>query len=288
MALFAARMNDPQICDAHGPALLPDGALTVRVNRQPTVRVGDLFACGGCPNRVATGAATVTFGGEFAARLTDTTDHGGRIVLGSGNVVIGGPAGMGCVGAGRSTCQAMAAGRASGETHQGYGNCVLESARQIVRRATASEITEDEMLQHSITHGYCVNAPNTPKLHGGSWPPSTIQNLNSLGVPAESMPLSGPSDLGTVKRAVQERRGAIAFVDEGRFRDPPGEVSYHGVLITGVELDKNGNVTAVFINDTGTGECAAKIPADRFLAAMNGWAAPGPPGPLVVTKQPIW
>lgn len=278
MALLAARMNDPQLCESHGPAPLPDGALNVRINSAPTVRVGDAFKCGGCPNRVQTGASTVTFGGEFAARLTDKSDHGGRIVLGSANVVIGGPAGMGCIGAGKRTCQAMAAGRSSGSTHQSYGDCHPESLRQIIRRATGNEINEDAMMQEVLKHHGATNNPGKGT-HGGLPCEKGTAVLERFGVPAERK----PCDLASIKQAVQERRGIVAFFDvEGVW--PPPETGFHAAVITGVELDEHGEVIAVFMNDTGIGECGRRVPADKLLAGM----AKHHSQPLVVTKGPIW
>ncbi len=289
MALFTARMNDPCLCNTHGTAPLPDGALSVKVNSQPTVRVGDAFACGGCANRVQTGASTVTFGGEFAARLTDKSDHGGSIVVGSGNVVIGGPTGMGCVGAGKSTCQAMAAGRTSGKTKQSYGNCVLESVRQIIRRAKGNEVTEDEMMGHALAMRDVTNKPGTGQ-HGGANGEVGRQILNDYGVPAERTPKDRPPMLADVKQAISERRGVVAFVD-------PHEISptlypssgNHAVVVTGVELDSDGNVTAVFINDTGAGECGKRVPAAAFGAALRNLLSERANGgaPLLVTKGPV-
>jgi len=287
MALLAARMNDPQLCRSHGPAPLTDGALNVRINSLPAVRAGDAFQCGGCPNRVQTGASTVTFGGEFAARLTDTSDHGGRIVLGAANVVIGGASGMGCVGAGKSTCQAMAAGRASGNTKQSYGNCVLESVRQIIRRAMANEVTEDELKRHAeVNDRVSKGATN-----GGSDGDNGQKLLGDFGVPAERMPAAGPADLDAVKQAISERRGVVAFVDPheispGKYPTP----ACHAVVVTGVELDEDGNVTAVFINDTGAGECGKKVPAAAFGSAMRNLPSHKSAGgtSLLVTKGAIW
>lgn len=290
MALFAARMNDPQLCQAHGPAPLPDGALNVRVNSQPTVRVGDTFKCGGCPNRMQTGASTVTFGGEFAARVTDQSDHGGRVVLGSANVVIGGPTGMGCIGAGKGACQAMAAGRKSGATSQSYGNCVLESVRQILRRAKGSELTEDEMMAHALENPDVSNKPGTDQ-HGGANGTIGAKILEDFGVPAERMPAQAPATLATIKQAIAERRGAVAFVDPHEISPAlyPKPVN-HAVVVTGVEVDEDGNVTAVFINDTGAGECGKRVSAANFGAALRklpGEKATGG-AQLLVTKGPIW
>ncbi len=282
MALFTARMNDPHLCEAHGPAPLPDGALSVKVNSQPTVRVGDAFNCGGCANRVQTGASTVTFGGEFAARLTDKSDHGGSIVIGSGNVVIGGPTGMGCTGAGKSTCQAMAAGRKSLDVHQSYGNCMPESLRQIIRRATGNEVLEDELLAYGLGHKLSTNAPGTGQ-HGGTSPQNAVSLLQSFGVAAENVPAAGAPTLADLKHAVGGRKGVVTTLHTKDYW-PDGGGGYHAVLVTGIELDKDGNVTAVFINDTGLGQCGMKVSAASFAASIKD----GGNQPLVVTKGAIW
>lgn len=286
MALAAARMNDLQACDSHGPAPLPDGALHVKVNSQPTVRVGDAFSCGGCPNRVKTGASTVTIGGEFAARLTDASDHKGWIVVGSGNVRIGGPTGMGTIGAGKGTCQAMAAGRTSGKASQSYGNCVLESVRQIIRRATGNEVTEEELKKYAEAHG-CV----FPGANGGSNGELGRKLLEDHGVRAERMPAEGPATLGVIAQAVSERRGVVAFIDPHEISPSlypdPGN---HAVAVTGVELDANGDVIAVFINDTGAGECGKRVPAAEFGAGLRNLPSEKANGgaKLLVTKGAIW
>jgi uncharacterized Zn-binding protein involved in type VI secretion len=283
MALSTARMNDPQACDSHGPAPLPDGALSVRVNSLPTVRVGDAFKCGGCANRVQTGASTVTFGGEFAARVTDKSDHGGRIVIGSANVVIGGPMGMGCIGAGKSTCQAMAAGRKSGRTKQSYGNCMPESLRQLIRRATGKMVTEDEVLGYGLAKGLSDDNPGKPNRHGATSPQDAILLLQHFGVAAENVPASGSPTLNDIKRTIADRKGVVTTLHTKDYW-PGSRHDYHAVVVTGVELDSDGNVIAVFINDTGVGECGMKVPANKFAAAIKS----GGDQPLVVTKGNIW
>jgi len=56
----------------------------------PAARVGDQLTCVGPPDIVAKGSATVNIGGQPAARMGDTTAHGGTIVLGAPTVNIGG------------------------------------------------------------------------------------------------------------------------------------------------------------------------------------------------------
>ncbi|MBK8256476.1 MAG: PAAR domain-containing protein [Polyangiaceae bacterium] len=306
MALLAARMNDLQLCNTHGPAPLPDGARSVRINGKSTVRVGDAFGCGGCPNRVKTGASTVTIGGEFAARLTDQSDHAGWVTTGSTNVRIGGPRGMGCVGAGKSLCQAMAAGRKSGQTHQSYGNCVLESVRQIRRQATGTDITEDEMLRlaeerrkaykrYAEQQGGPVepepgSVPDSER--GGSDGDAGCALLNDWGVPAERFPPDKKAPgLNDLKNLISDRRGVVAFVDPHQISpNLYPDSGNHAVVVIGVEVDDKGQVTAVYINDTGAGECGKKVPAAVFASALQNLPSHKDVGgaPLIVTKGPIW
>lgn len=289
MALAVARTNDTHFCEAHGAGTLPDGLVSVRVNGQPAVRAGDRFVCGGCRNRMQTGASTVTIGGELAARLNDKSEHGGFVTRGSGTVFIGGPMGMGCLGAGTSMCQAMAAGRRSGETRQSYGNCVLESVRQIIRRAKGSKLTEDEMIAHALARGLADNKPGTDE-HGGSSGTRGQRILEEFGIPAERMPSQGPATLGTIKQAIAERRGVVAFVDPKDIWPGMIKSGCHAVVVTGVELDEDGNVTAVFINDTGRGDCARRVSASEFGAAMRNLPTDKDVGgaSLLVTKGAIW
>lgn len=93
----AARITDNHICPmvtgtvphVGGPATGP-GVPTVLINNLPAAVVGDLLTCVGPPDTIVKGSATVLIGNKPAARLGDLTAHGGTIVMGSPNVMIGG------------------------------------------------------------------------------------------------------------------------------------------------------------------------------------------------------
>ena len=72
-----------------GPILGP-GAKSVKIGGLPAARVGDKLFCVGPPDTIAKGSATVKIEGKPAARLGDPTQHGGKILLGAFNVLIGG------------------------------------------------------------------------------------------------------------------------------------------------------------------------------------------------------
>lgn len=96
----AARLTDFHECPMETSAIVPiphvggpivgPGAPTVLIDKLPAARVGDMLVCVGPPDSIVTGSATVMIGGVPAARMGDQTAHGGEIVLGAFNVMIGG------------------------------------------------------------------------------------------------------------------------------------------------------------------------------------------------------
>jgi uncharacterized Zn-binding protein involved in type VI secretion len=56
----------------------------------PAARVGDMCTCVGPPDTIVKGSMTVLIGGKPAARMGDSTAHGGVIVVGLPTVLIGG------------------------------------------------------------------------------------------------------------------------------------------------------------------------------------------------------
>ena len=79
----------PPVPHVGGP-ILPPGCPTVLIGGQPAARMGDMATCVGPPDSVIIGSATVLIGGQPAARMGDQTVHGGVIVAGFPQVLIGG------------------------------------------------------------------------------------------------------------------------------------------------------------------------------------------------------
>lgn len=94
---FAARITDMHTCPAAtgpvphvgGPVIGP-GAATVLINNLPAAILGDSVTCVGPPATIIKGSSTVLICNKPAARMGDQTAHGGSIVLGSVDVMIGG------------------------------------------------------------------------------------------------------------------------------------------------------------------------------------------------------
>lgn len=107
MGMPAARVTDMHVCPmSDGPKphvggpILPPCQPNVLTGSLPQARVGDMCTCVGPPDAIAMGAFTVLVGGKPAARILDTTLHGGKIVAGLPTVLIGDSGGGGAGGGG--------------------------------------------------------------------------------------------------------------------------------------------------------------------------------------------
>ena len=92
----AARVGDMHVCPMvtvlvpHvGGPILPPAAIQVLIGFMPAARVGDMLVCVGPPDVIVKGSMTVLIGGQPAARMGDLTAHGGVIVMGFPQVMIG-------------------------------------------------------------------------------------------------------------------------------------------------------------------------------------------------------
>ena len=81
-------MVDGIIPHVGGPITGP-GEPTVLIGGLPAARVTDMCVCVGPPDTIVTGSATVLIGGLPAAHLGSETAHGGTVVMGVPNVMIG-------------------------------------------------------------------------------------------------------------------------------------------------------------------------------------------------------
>jgi uncharacterized Zn-binding protein involved in type VI secretion len=94
----AARISDMHVCPMVTPGVPPVphvggpvsvGTPTVLVGGMPAATVGKMCVCVGPPDVIAKGSMSVLIGFMPAARMGDMTAHGGSIVIGSPQVLIG-------------------------------------------------------------------------------------------------------------------------------------------------------------------------------------------------------
>ena len=92
----AARLADLHTCPIPGTPphiggpIVGPSVISVLIGGSPAAVVGDLLTCAGPPDTIVKGSTTVLIGGRPAARVGDLTAHGGVIVQGALNVMVGG------------------------------------------------------------------------------------------------------------------------------------------------------------------------------------------------------
>ena len=99
MGTPAARITDMHVCPMVTPGvppiphvggpILPPCVPTVLTCMMPQAVVGNPALCVGPPDTIILGSFTVLVNNRPAARLGDTTAHGGKIVVGAPTVLIG-------------------------------------------------------------------------------------------------------------------------------------------------------------------------------------------------------
>ncbi len=99
MGMPAARVSDMHVCPMVTPGvppiphvggpILPPGKPNVMIGKMPAATATSMCTCVGPPDIIAKGSMGVFIGKLPAARLGDSTAHGGTIVLGCPTVLIG-------------------------------------------------------------------------------------------------------------------------------------------------------------------------------------------------------
>ena len=99
MGMPAARILDMHVCPMVTPGIPPiphvggpilgPGAATVNIGGFPAALQGDNAFCVGPPSSITSASLTVMIEGKGAARMGDSTAHGGNIAVGLPTVLIG-------------------------------------------------------------------------------------------------------------------------------------------------------------------------------------------------------
>lgn len=95
----AARIGDMHLCPDRNPGkakiphvggpVVSSVAMNVLIGGQPAATVGSMCTCVGPPDSIVGGSTKVVICGSPAARLGDPCAHGGRVVQGCPQVLIG-------------------------------------------------------------------------------------------------------------------------------------------------------------------------------------------------------
>lgn len=290
----AARFSDPHTCPTHTGGPAQSSVHDVLINGLLAVGAGDVALCDGPTDYVTTGAELALVRGKLMARVDSHTMHGGLVVDGSPNVFVGGASGGGTVGGGeqaQAECAALAATRnpPAGMTYpawhpkagqqippnqpdQSGENCGPEAARALINRRRRQQgqppISEERLYDETVDKGWTTGSKDPDKRvnGGGTGPEGRRKILENYGVESELHP---QSDTQGLFQRVADGHGVITAHDTGKlWNNPNYEGQGHAVSIVGIEYDGDGNPKNVIVSDTGKGECASKVPADRFQKSL--------------------
>jgi len=271
----AARVSDMHLCPLVTPGLppiphvggpiMPPGVVTVFIGGLPAAVQTNMCICVGPPDSIIMGSLGVFIGGLSAARILDKTIHGGQISFGLGTVLIGD--------------LNMAAAAAVFPGQQNFGNCGIQSAEQLIHQATGTAVPENTILQVALTNGWAQNSA-TNSQRGGTGANSRQSILNNYGVGSQ-IQTTTPQNISD---ALVERRGIITNVEAGVLWGRRRRLGGHAITVVDGDWDDTGNLTHVYINDTGNGNQYQRMPINTFMNAANAH----PNSQLNVTNNPIW
>ena len=277
----AARVGDNHICPMMdgpkphvGGPILPPGTVTVLIGGLPAATVGTPCLCvSPAPDLIALGSPTVLIGGVPAARLFDLTAHGGSIVFGAGTVLIGEFAAVGAV--------TVFPGQ------QNFGNCGVQSSQQLIHQAPGLKLDEEVILGSAIGFGF-AELPKPAKPGGGTTAEGRQALLTEFGVDSDVVQNPTKEQLA---QALKENKGVVANADAGKlWNDPRYRGGGHAVIITEGDFNEQGELTHVYINDTGNNQQGRRLTSDDMMSAMQSRKDRRGDSSYQfnVTKSPIW
>jgi len=165
---------------------------------------------------------------------------------------------------------------------QSGNNCAPQSAQQIVRVGTGSNISEADMAASAQANAGYDPAVGTPANR-------VPDILNANGVPARTMPNTPES----IQGALDQGQGVVSmhrpgklwpgdpnFVDDPNYPISPN--AGHAVNTIDTVRDPAGNVTGYVINDTGLGTAGRVVPAAQYEGSLMDNV------PATVTTDPIY
>ena len=183
-----ARNQDMHICPMVTPAVVPiphvggpvmgPSALTVMAGGMPVAVMGDIAICVGPPDILVSGSPTVMAMGLPVVRITDTTAHGGMVVVGLPTVLVGDSG-----GAGSAQAATMSAAKAGGSAFA-RSECNEKAAEAVARKA-----------------------PPPPPATGPSWVEVEVVDRDGKPMPRQKVRVTDAE--GTVRLGFSDDRGIV-------------------------------------------------------------------------------
>jgi hypothetical protein len=167
---------------------------------------------------------------------------------------------------------------------QKYGNCGIQSSNQLIAAKTGSLVDEKKLLEKSIKDRDAEpEKPGEGDFGRGGTGPVGRQNilLKSGDIKSRIDPTT-PKNLAD---AIKANKGIVVNVDAGVLWDKSDDIGQgHAIVVYDGDFDDDGNLTHVYINDTGSNQQGRRMTINEFMAAADLRN----PSSMNVTEDPIW
>ena len=153
--------------------------------------------------------------------------------------------------------------------HQVGGSCAI-GAQYLALRARGEKVKVSALAKEGFEKGYYVDyVLNSGQRVDGTPLDRTNALLKDHGV--NSTYIKSEATLQQLDQALRASGDAIIIVRSRLFYQNPSipDSAAHAIYVTGEEVDKNGKILGIYVNDTGTGEAARFVPMSIFKKAWD-------------------
>lgn len=170
-----------------------------------------------------------------------------------------------------------------------YGNCNLVSTANFMNLCGISAANETDITGYAILHGECCyNQYSSPEELGGSTTQNMQNILKDFGISTEVLhPYDSEGKIESIATRLEEGYVGAMGVNAGYLWDDPFNVGdgrvNHEVTLTGTVRDKNGELLALTVCDSGTGEACHVVPIEQLRDCYEN--VPG--ADVVFTTEPM-
>ena len=150
------------------------------------------------------------------------------------------------------------------------GNCNLVSTSNFLNLCGFGDANETFITYYAIVNDECVYSEYlSPSDRGGSGTQNMQRILSDFGIDTEVVhPYDSNGDLESIATRLEEGYVGAMGVNAGFLWDDPSAIQdgsvNHEVTLTGTVRDDNGNLIALTVCDSGSGESCHVVPIEQL------------------------
>lgn len=169
------------------------------------------------------------------------------------------------------------------------GNCNLVSTSNFLNLCGVGDASETFITYYAIVNNECVYSDYLPPSDRGGSGTQNMQNiLGDFGIQTEVVhPYDSNGDLDSIAARLEEGYVGAMGVNAGYLWDDPSAVGdgtvNHEVTLTGTVRDSNGDLIALTVCDSGTGEACHVVPIEQLDACYSNVAG----ADVVFSTEPL-